>query len=256
MTTTTLRARHRRLSLVALAIVVLGGLIWLNGNATADTLFVAAVAPALYIVWHFHHADKYKTESFLLLFGTFALGAVSAFIAAGLEVAIMPKATSGVTFIIFLGAVAIIEELAKFVSVRVLAYRSPHFDETMDGVIFGITAAMGFAAVENVGYVLQYGAASALFRAFVSVPAHAFFGAVMGYYLGEAKVRRNAWLAVLGLAIAMMLHWLFDSLDSISGAFGLILLPVFVWFVYFTIVKKEIARAAASSALLHAPRQG
>jgi RsiW-degrading membrane proteinase PrsW (M82 family) len=150
-------------------------------------------------------------------------------------------------FLFFLVSVAFIEELVKFAAVRLFAYRSAKFDEAMDGVIFGITAAMGFAAVENVGYVFQFGGGIAIFRAFVSVPGHAFYGAIIGYYLGESKVHRNPWLVVWGLAIAIALHAVFDTLAQTSGLFALILLPALVWFIYFAIVRREIAKAQSES---------
>lgn len=244
---TALKMRHRRLVTVVLVVVGIGAAIAMSGNASADVLFVVAVAPALYIVWHFHHADKYKTESVSLLLGTFLLGGVAAVIAALIEP--QPPSTGGLgtMFLFFLVSVALVEELAKFAAVRFFAYRSAQFDETMDGVIFGITAAMGFAAVENIGYVFQFGGLIAIFRAFVSVPGHAFYGAIIGYYLGEAKVRRNPWLVVLGLAIAIGFHAFFDTLSATAGLFALIVLPALVWFIYFAIVRKEIAKAQSES---------
>jgi protease PrsW len=242
-----LRTRHIRLALAAFAIFILGAILWAANIARADELFVLAVAPAVFMLWHFHHADKYKTESNLLLLGTFLLGGVLTIVCALVE----PKEPSNAgvvgTFLYFLFGVAFIEELAKFVAVRVLAYRSKRFDETMDGVIFGIAAGLGFAAAENIFYVFHYGGAVALFRAFVSVPGHAFYGAVMGYYLGQAKINKKPWLAVWGLALAILLHAVFDTVAQLAGLFALIVLPAFVWIVYFGVVKKEMAKCQSES---------
>ncbi len=252
---TALKIQHRRMAVVVLVVVAIGAAIAMSGNAVADTLFVLAVAPALFIVWHFHHADKYKAEPFSLLLGTFLLGGLSAFIAALLEPKIPSTGGIGTMFLFFLVSVALVEELAKFAAVRVFAYRSPQFDETMDGVIFGITAAMGFAAVENIAYVFKFGGETGIYRAFVSVPGHAFYGAILGYYLGAAKVRHQPWLVVVGLALAIVLHAIFDTLASTTGLFGLILLPFLVWFIYFAIVKKEIAKAQSESLYRPVPEQ-
>jgi protease PrsW len=247
MLTDAVRARHRRLIGITIAIIVIGAILWMAKVARADELFVIAVAPALYLLWHFHHADKYKTESLHLLAGTFVLGGVFAIVAAFIEPN-QPRSTGVfVTFLYFLFGVALIEELLKFVAVRIFSYRSKQFDEAMDGVIFGITAALGFATVENIFYVFQFGAAVALFRAFVSVPGHAFYGAIMGYALGEAKTRKMPHLVIGGLALAITLHALFDTLAQVAGGLALIVLPAFVWFVYLTIVKKEIAKAQSES---------
>jgi len=242
-----LRTQHVRLALVGLGILILGAALWAANIARADKLFVLAVAPAVFLMWRFHHADKYKTESGRLLIGTFVLGGLFTIVCAFVE----PKAPTnpGVagTFFYFLFGVALFEELSKFIAVRVLAYRSKQFDETMDGVIFGIAAGLGFAAVENIFYVLQYGGTVALFRAFVSVPGHAFYGAIMGYYLARAKFGKNPWLAIWGLTIAMLLHAVFDTVAQSAGLAALIVLPAFVWIVYFGVVRKEIAKCQAES---------
>jgi protease PrsW len=242
-----LRRRHIRLGLAALAIVILGAFLWGANVARADELFVLAVAPAFFLLWQFHHADKYKAESSWLLVGTFVLGGLFTIVCAMIE----PKEPSNPglvgSFLYFLFGVALFEELAKFLAVRLLAYRSKLFDETMDGVIFGIAAGLGFAAVENIFYVSHYGGAVALFRAFVTVPGHAFYGAVMGYYLGQAKINKKPWLALWGLAIAMVLHAIFDTLAQLGGVLAFFALPAFVWIVYFGVVKKEVAKCQGES---------
>lgn len=243
----TLRARHRRMLAITIAIVVIGLFLSLAHNARADELFVLAIAPSSYLLWHFHHADKYKSESTGLLLWTFLLGGVGALFAAVVEPSQPQNVGVGLTFLYFLFGVALIEESVKFSVVRVLPYRSKQFDEAMDGVIFGIAAGLGFAAVENIFYTFTYGGGVALFRAFVSVPGHAFYGAVLGYYLGEAKVRKVPWLAIQGLALAVLLHAVFDTLAQMTGWIALFVLPAFVWFIYFALVKKEIARAQSES---------
>jgi RsiW-degrading membrane proteinase PrsW (M82 family) len=45
---------------------------------------------------------------------------------------------------------------------------------------------MGFATIENISYVMVYGYNTAFGRMFLSVPAHATFAVVMGYFVGEA----------------------------------------------------------------------
>jgi RsiW-degrading membrane proteinase PrsW (M82 family) len=242
-----LRSQHIRLALAGLGILFLGAVLWAANIGRADKLFVVAVAPAVFMLWRFHHADKYKAESSRLLIGTFLLGGLFTLVCAFIEPKQPANAGVGGTFFYFLFGVALFEELSKFVAVRLLAYRSKQFDETMDGVIFGIAAGLGFAAVENIFYVLQYGGTVALFRAFVSVPGHAFYGAIMGYYLAQAKFRKKPWLALWGLTIAMLLHAVFDTVAQSAGLFALVVLPAFVWIVYFGVVRKEIAKCQSES---------
>lgn len=46
---------------------------------------------------------------------------------------------------------------------------------------------MGFATIENVFYVIDGGIGTALLRMFLSVPAHATFGVIMGFFVGQGK---------------------------------------------------------------------
>ena len=78
---------------------------------------------------------------------------------------------------------------------------------------------LGFAGVENVLYVLRSGFSTAVVRAIFSIPGHAMFGVVMGFYLSRAKWaeqygqphRRRAALRQSFL-IPAVLHGLYDFL--------------------------------------------
>src|SRR4029450_10832400 len=61
------------------------------------------------------------------------------------------------------------------------------FDEPLDGVVYGVAVALGFATLENFLFVARLGLGVAWMRALFAVPAHALFGATMGYYAGRAK---------------------------------------------------------------------
>ncbi len=71
---------------------------------------------------------------------------------------------------------------------------------------------MGFATVENIGYVMQHGIAVAFVRMFLSVPAHATFAVMMGYHVGKAKfaATNKSFYLALGLFWAIAFHGTFD----------------------------------------------
>ncbi len=110
---------------------------------------------------------------------------------------------------------AIPEELMKYVVLAFFCARHPAFDEPMDGIVYGVTASLGFAAFENVMYVTGAGYEwldVAWMRALTAVPGHAAMGAVMGYFVARAffaRTRRR-WLAFLALALPIALHGLYD----------------------------------------------
>jgi RsiW-degrading membrane proteinase PrsW (M82 family) len=84
--------------------------------------------------------------------------------------------------------VALSEELSKFLVVRYFCYPQKRFDEPLDGIVYSVMVSMGFATIENVNYVFTHGYSTAFVRMFLSVPAHATFGVVMGYFIGKAKL--------------------------------------------------------------------
>lgn len=116
--------------------------------------------------------------------------------------------------------VAFPEELCKLLAVMVSIYRDPEFDEPMDGIVYGVAASLGFAALENVLYVLGKGGQVGVLRALLTVPCHAFYGAAMGYCLGTTRFSSaRARLAGVfgGLLLATLMHGLFDFLCFHQG---------------------------------------
>lgn len=106
---------------------------------------------------------------------------------------------------------AIPEELAKYLFLR-RHIRSHHCDEPMDGLVYGALVSLGFAAVENVFYVLQCGVWNGVFRAFTAVPMHASCGALMGLALARGKLQgAGPGRGLLpALAVPIVIHGLYD----------------------------------------------
>ena len=87
--------------------------------------------------------------------------------------------------------VALVEEFSKYIIVKYYAQNNREFNEPFDGIVYAVMVSMGFAALENVLYVYQYGSSTGITRAFTAVPAHATFGILMGYFMGKAKFSKN-----------------------------------------------------------------
>jgi len=183
----------------------------------APLLAMSAVIPSLLLVLYFHRRDLFP-EPGKVIWATFGLGIatipgvllLALPVAAVLKGAIPDAIVAGL-FSAFLTA-AIPEELFKLFVVRGYAARHAAFDEPMDGVVYGAVASLGFATLENVLYVASGGAGVAVLRAFTAVPAHAFMGAIMGYYVGRAKFHpeERVRAGVLAYFVPMILHGLYD----------------------------------------------
>ena len=89
----------------------------------------------------------------------------------------------------------------------------------MDGIVYGITAALGFAAVENMFGVLQGGWVVALLRAFTALPMHAIEGAILGHAVAQARFGTARGGTIWrGWTCAVALHGSYDfAVLSIAG---------------------------------------
>jgi RsiW-degrading membrane proteinase PrsW (M82 family) len=108
--------------------------------------------------------------------------------------------------------VALSEEGSKFLALRFIPYRRKSFDDPFDGIVYAVMVGMGFATLENIGYVLQHGFGTGILRMFLSVPAHGTFAVLMGYHIGLAKfdpVNRKKYM-VLAIFWPVLFHGTFD----------------------------------------------
>ena len=90
-------------------------------------------------------------------------------------------------FLIAFGLIAVVEELSKFIIANVLTFRSRKFQIPYGGIAYAVFVSLGFAFIENFKYLYEQGLGIAISRAIFTIPAHAAFGVVMGYFLGLAK---------------------------------------------------------------------
>ena len=180
------------------------------------TLLALSIAPGLVICFYIFYKDMYNREPKLNLLLSFIFGALMILPAAVIEQRITPyfnNSISSTALFAYLG-VAFTEEVCKFIVLRFYSYPKKSFDEPLDGIVYAVLVSMGFATLENISYVMQYGYGTAILRMFLSVPAHATFGVLMGYYVGLAKFnpQKSGSLLLNGLLMAVFFHGTFDFL--------------------------------------------
>lgn len=256
----------KRLLLLSLALVLFVLQIVIAAALVLETpvlgvLAVASALPALVLAGYFWYGDPTTREPLVGLAVTFLLSVGFASIAGVVNSIAQPFfqlfGIVGVTLFYFL-IVGPIEETVKWLAVRVYAYRSDAFLTVVDGVVYGAMAGVGFAAIENLLYILMFSVemttagfavqqdqaiAIATQRAFVG-PGHVIFSAWAGFYLGLAKFNhgKRGPIVVKGLVIAAFIHALYNTLVT-----GLPLsLGTFVGFLivyhgfWFTILYRKI----------------
>jgi len=191
-------------------------------------LVLAAITPGLLWLWFFVRLDRIRPSSrrwiaLTLLFGVFSIvpvALVEGVVLLGiLEIAPGPEVRLASTAVVMLGVVGPVEEAGKFLAVRLGVYRSLHFEEPMDGLVYGAAASLGFASLENLLYVLVWGPEVMLLRAPFSTLAHVVFGSAWGFGLGLRRSGGATWVVWGSLAAAAALH----------GAFNILLFTSIPW---------------------------
>ena len=208
---------------------------------------LVAAAPSLALLTYFYLRDRYDREPISCLAIAYLLG-MYAMLAAQSLAAVLANAVSeewlhlgGEPARLFEALVlsGLIEEIAKWAMLMAAVYHWRAFDEPLDGLIYGVTIALGFATLENFFYLSSHGVGISWQRAVFAVPAHALFGGAMGYYAGRikfsAKAGRRAsgvWRdQILCLALPVLFH----------GAYNFALLHGLNWFIWVAITALSIS---------------
>lgn len=109
--------------------------------------------------------------------------------------------------------VALVEELVKFASMTLVVPHRHDFNRTVDGAVYGICLALGFAFTENILYIAGSTsvARTLIYRIFTATPLHALTGCLMGTAWARKKLygRREVGMAVL---LAIVLHGIYNWL--------------------------------------------
>lgn len=206
-------------------------------------LLIISIAPAISIAVAVYMSDRYEREPIPLLIKTFLLGALMVIPVLVVENALLffnifPGILS-IAYISFIVA-GFTEEYFKRSVVLKYIYRNKNFNERLDGIVYSVFSALGFAVVENILYIVfrfNDNMYIGLYRGILSVPAHAVFGVTMGYYISLAKFCRDCnqeedrkKYLKKSLYVPMMLHGIFNFI-LMSGipVLNIIFIPYFIY---------------------------
>lgn len=187
-------------------------------------LLVAAILPVAVLCYLIYNRDVNKEPAGLLA-KIFVFGFVSAIpvVIVEMVLAVFFPTENVTSFIllfinIFVG-VALVEEGFKWIVTKKVGFDDKEFDEIYDIIVYSVFASLGFACIENILYVFQYGFGNAIMRALTSIPGHTCFAVVMGYFFSKAKVAsinnneslftKNMILSILAPAFV---HAMYDTL--------------------------------------------
>ena len=189
-----------------------------------------AIIPALALTYYFYRRDSQKREPIHLIWKIFIIGFFSVLPAMVLEMLLDRFAGLGTPLqSIFARAfivAALVEEGIKLSVVRLFVYRRSEFDEISDGIVYAITASMGFACFENILYSTG-GIYAVLLRGISAVPLHATATGIMGYYIGYSKFTGSK-AVIKGFALAILMHGLYNFLLFTGSLLSFLVIPLLV----------------------------
>lgn len=218
-------------------------------------VLILGFAPALFWLWYFYIKDRYAPEPRGWILRIFVLGMLSTIPIALVEAGIGALYPSD----LFLAMVVapVVEEVGKFLVVYWFVFRRPVFDEPIDGIVYAVTAALGFAALENFVYLfaaysetLTLPLELSVLRAVLSVPGHALMSSMWGYALGHSLVTPHPLITRLifqGLLLAIVLHAAFNFLIG-AGVIGATLLILVLAPAMWLIATRRITASLRESA--------
>lgn len=220
-----------------------------------DTLIklVAALIPAV-LLWVYIWKKDIQKEPTLWLVKAFLYGAAICVPIAVIESVLKamlfgvgggPSTLFDTTIVAFFVAAAP-EELFKLLALWLVLHKNPFFDEHFDGIVYAVCVGLGFAALENIFYIVAEEGnwmGVAISRAFLAVPGHYAFAVLMGYYYSVYHfVDRSSRTAACILLVPIVAHGIYDALalsgtvNPYIGGFSMFVL------IYFCVKMHKFAR--------------
>lgn len=195
-------------------------------NDLLDVTRVAGTVAIGILLWliYFNIKDRRNPEPKRLVLLSFLLGVLSAG-AALFILNILARAGAPIEIAGSTGDIAIvcfiiagpIEEGVKFAATRFTIFRSKHFDEEMDGLVYASAVALGFSALENFMYIREQDWKTGVARSLASPLSHSLFSAIWGFGLSYSRThvsnqKQQYLIQASALLLAMAVHGLYDFL--------------------------------------------
>ena len=199
--------------------------------------------------------DRYEKEPKALLGAAFVWGVLIAGGGAyiintllGLGVYIVTGSEGATDFATASIIAPIVEESLKGLAVLVVFFLfQMEFDSVLDGIIYGAITALGFAAIENVLYIYNYGYQErgwvglwqlVFIRVILVGWQHPFYTAFTGIGLAVARMNRNAlikFIAIIGgFVFAVTTHAFHNTFGSLIGGIEGLAIGTFIdWIGWF-----------------------
>ncbi|OGZ97006.1 MAG: hypothetical protein A3J10_04305 [Candidatus Sungbacteria bacterium RIFCSPLOWO2_02_FULL_54_10] len=208
-------------------------------GANTGFLLLTFLPPIFWLLFYLRE-DRHPEPKRLLLMA-FLGGMASAGLAIVVEILVigqegllsLNEGVIGNAFMIFL-VIGLIEEYVKYLPVKFLIERRKDFDESVDAMIYMMTSALGFAALENALFIfpllhvnLPLGLEVTANRFLGANLLHALSSGIVGFFLARAWFHpHRKHFIFLGIIIAAILHAVFNALILLRET-----LPQGTWYI-------------------------
>lgn len=206
--------------------------------------FLGGIIPSLIWLWFWLKEDKKRAEPKGLLTIIFIVGMASVFFVLPVQKLIQTNINSHEGQIILWASV---EEIIKLLVVIFVLYRSNRVDEPLDWPIYMITAALGFAALENTLFLVKpialnevtVGLLTSQLRFLGSTLLHTVSSGTVGIALG-LSFHMNKWIKkwylAVGFLFAVTLHSVFNFFIIKNSGSDFLKVFAFLWVVTIIIM--------------------
>ena len=221
-----------------------------------EIILAAALLPAIILMIYVYKQDTVEKEPIGLLLALFGVGMLSCIPASILEEvftgfldASAPQDKTTYYLIMCFGIIAIAEEGSKLFFLKRKTWRDPNFNYTFDGLVYAVFIGLGFAGLENILYVMNFGFGVVISRGLLAIPGHCTFAVFMGLFYSRSKFfdtygkrGRTKLSMFLAFFVPVLLHGYYDFClmmtdDRLTYAF--LIFVVIVDIAAFLTVKKQ-----------------
>lgn len=201
---------------------------------------IGGVLPALIWLWFWMHEEHAHHEPKNTITLTFIVGMCIVFMVTPFQTlftAIFHIPNNSIWLVVLAAAC---EEIVKFLAAYVIAFRTDVFDEPIDAFIYLMTAALGFAAMENTLFMLGplldgntiSGIMTGNLRFMGASLLHVVSSGALSLFVAAAYYKRRfikELYTILGLITAIALHTLFNFLIMVNEEGKIFIVFSFVW---------------------------
>ena len=210
--------------------------------------FVSGLIPALFWLWFWLREDRAHPEPKILIATSFIAGMLVIPLVFPIQQYAVERFVGTNLVVVWV----IIEEVFKYSAALIVVLWNKAVDEPIDTIIYMITIALGFSALENALFIFNPLSEGDFLNSFITGNFR-FLGATLLHVLSSATVGiamalsfyKKSWIKVLtatfGLFIAIVLHALFNLFIMEANGATVLSIFMFVWMgivVLFLIFEK------------------